>query len=72
MGRPDQDDLDSQLAEHLASLRRLATRLSGSLESSEEIMQESLLRIVRSWGEFKGNSSFKTWAIRILLNVFRN
>lgn len=72
MGRPDRDDLDTQLAEHLVSLRRLATRLTGNLESSEEIMQESLLRIVRSWSGFEGNSSFKTWAMRIILNVFHD
>jgi RNA polymerase sigma-70 factor (ECF subfamily) len=71
MGQPNQHDLDSQLAEHLVSLRRLATRLTGNLESSEEIMQETLLRIVRSWDGFQGHSSFRTWAIRILLNVFR-
>lgn len=72
MGQSDQHDLDSQLAEHLVSLRRFATRLTGNLDSSEEIMQESLLRIVRSWDGFQSHSSFKTWAIRILINVFRN
>ncbi len=69
MNPPDRQDLDAFLAEHLASLRRLAIRLTGSLESSEEIMQEALLRMVRSWDRFRRQSAFKTWAIRILLNV---
>jgi RNA polymerase sigma-70 factor (ECF subfamily) len=28
--------------------------------------------MVRSWDRFRGQSAFKTWAIRILLNVFRD
>src|SRR4030042_105483 len=72
MSVPDQETLDQLVSEHLASLRRLATRLSGSLESADEIMQEGLLRIVRSWNGFRRQSAFKTWAIRILLNVFHD
>ena len=72
MTPPDRYELDAFLSEHLPSLRRLAIRLTGRLESSEEIMQEGLLRMVRSWDGFRGQSSAKTWAIRILLNVFRN
>lgn len=72
MGQSDYGDLDMQLSEHMASLRRLAIRLTGNLESSDEIMQECLLRIVRSWDGFQERSAFKTWAITILINVFRN
>jgi len=72
MGQPDSQELDLLVAEHHTALRRLATRLTGSVEASEEIMQETLLRIVRGWRRFEGKASFKTWAITILLNVFRN
>ena len=40
MSRFGRETLDELVAEHLASLLRLATRLTGSLESAEDIMQE--------------------------------
>ncbi len=72
MSLPNRETLDELVSEHLPSLRRLATRLTGSLESAEEITQEGLLRMVRSWDGFRRQSAFKTWAIRILLNVFHD
>ncbi|MFZ5833689.1 MAG: RNA polymerase sigma factor [Planctomycetota bacterium] len=72
MSPSDRETLDAQLRAHLPSLRRLATRLTGSLEASEEVMQESLLRMVRGWDGFRRQSAFKTWAIQIVLNVFRD
>ncbi len=35
-------------------------------------MQEALLRIVNGWSGFRGQSAFRTWATRILLNVFHD
>jgi len=66
------ETLDELVSEHLASLRRLATRLTGSVESAEDITQDALLRIVRGWKGFRRQSAFKTWATSILLNVFHN
>ncbi len=69
---PDRETLDELVSRHLPALRRLATRLTGKVEFAEEIMQEALLRIVRSWSSFRRQSAFKTWASRILLNVFHD
>jgi len=66
------ESLDELVSEHLASLRRLATRLTGSVEFAEDITQETLLRIVRGWKGFRRQSAFKTWATCILLNVFHS
>lgn len=72
MSPPDRQTLDELVSEHLSSMRRLAIRLTGRLDFAEEIMQEALLRIVRSWKGFRHQSAFKTWAIRILLNAFHD
>ena len=72
MNPPDRETLDELVSEHHSAMRRLATRLTGSLEFAEEIMQECLLRIVRSWSGFRRQAAFKTWATRILLNVFHD
>jgi RNA polymerase sigma-70 factor (ECF subfamily) len=66
------ESLDELVSEHLAALRRLATRLTGSVEYAEDVTQETLLRIVRSWKGFRRQAAFKTWATCILLNVFHN
>ncbi len=67
-----QETLDDLVSEHLPSLRRLATRLTGNLESAEDVAQEALLRIVRGWKGFRRQSAFKTWATCILLNAFHD
>ncbi len=72
MGVLGRETLDDLVSEHLPSLRRLAIRLTGSVEFAEDVTQETLLRIVRGWKDFRRQSAFKTWAISILLNVFHN
>jgi len=72
MGPPDRETLDELVSEHQASMLRLATRLTGGTESAEEIMQEALLRVTQNWNGFRGQAGFKTWATRILLNVFHD
>jgi RNA polymerase sigma-70 factor (ECF subfamily) len=72
MTPPERETLEHLVCEHQASLRRLAIRLTGNLDSADELMQEGLLRIVRSWNGFRGQSTFKTWATRVLLNVFHD
>jgi RNA polymerase sigma-70 factor, ECF subfamily len=72
MGLPNPASLDELVVEHVDTLRRLATRLTGRLEAAEEIVQEGLLRIVRGWRGFRGQAAFKTWAISIILHVFHD
>ena len=72
MSPPDREILEHLVSEHHASLSRLAIRMTGDLEPAEEIMQEALLRIVNGWSGFRGQSTFRTWATRILLNVFHD
>jgi RNA polymerase sigma-70 factor (ECF subfamily) len=67
-----QETLDELVSEHLISLRRLATRLTGNVEFAEDVTQEALLRMVRGWKGFRRQSTFKTWATSILLNVFHD
>src|SRR5208282_2574019 len=72
MGPDDRETLDRLVVEHHAPMLRLATRLTGRLETAEEIIQEAMLRIARSWSGFRAEADFKTWATRIVVNVFRD
>ncbi len=56
MGPPERETLDQLVAEHLPSMRRLAVRLTGRVEFAEEVVQEGLLRMVRSWSGVRRRS----------------
>jgi RNA polymerase sigma-70 factor (ECF subfamily) len=64
--------LDRLVEDHLPGALRFATRLTGNPETAEEIVQESLLRVARSWRTFRNQAQFRTWLFRIVINVFRD
>lgn len=64
--------LDQLVEDHLPGALRFATRLTGNPETAEEIVQESLLRVARSWRTFRNQAQFRTWLFRIVINVFRD
>lgn len=73
MGRPvDRREVDRLVVEHLPAALRLATRLTGDAAVAEEVVQESLCRVLRQWRTFRGESSFKTWMLQIVVNVERD
>lgn len=64
--------LDSFVREHLPDALRLATRLTGSVDEAEEVVQEAMLKAVRGWTRFRRQSSFRTWLFRIVINAFHD
>lgn len=57
---------------HLEPAMQLAIRLTGDQDAADEIVQETMLKAVRSWTSFRGQSQFKTWLFRIMINAFRD
>lgn len=49
----------------------LAFRYTGSIEDSEDIMQETFLQVYRHMNDFREESSVYTWIYRIALNQCR-
>jgi len=73
MARPiDRRDVDRLVVEHLPAALRLAARLSGDPAAAEDVVQEALCRVLRQWRTFRGESSFKTWMLQIVVNVNRD
>jgi RNA polymerase sigma-70 factor (ECF subfamily) len=73
MARPiNRRDVDRLVVEHLPAALRLAARLSGDADAAEEIVQEALCRVLRRWRTFRGESSFKTWMLQIVVNAERD
>ncbi|MGB2664568.1 MAG: RNA polymerase sigma factor [Candidatus Acidiferrum sp.] len=52
-----------------ARMRNLARNLLGSPSDAEDAVQDTFLKIQRGIKSFRGQSSFVTWAFRILVNT---
>jgi RNA polymerase sigma-70 factor (ECF subfamily) len=52
-----------------ARMRNLARNLLGSQSDAEDALQETFLKVQRSVGSFRRQSSFVTWTFRILVNT---
>jgi RNA polymerase sigma-70 factor (ECF subfamily) len=73
MARPiDRNAIDRWVVDHLPAALRMALRLSGDSHVAEDMVQETLCRVLRQWPRFRGESSFKTWMLQILVNVDRD
>ena len=58
------------IAEELSQpLHRYLVRLSGSLTTADDLLQETLVKIARGLPGFEGRSSVKTWAFSIATRV---
>lgn len=63
----------TQLIErHQPFVYNLAWKLTGNISDAEDLTQEALIKIISNLGTFKQESSFRTWAYRIVKNHFLN
>jgi RNA polymerase sigma-70 factor (ECF subfamily) len=65
-------ELSRLVLEHMEDALRLATRLCGDPHEAEDVVQEALYRAARGWKSFRGESQFRTWLFRIVVNAFRD
>src|SRR3954467_5614603 len=54
--------------QHSAKIYTLASRMAGSAEDGEDLLQEIFLQAYRKIGSFKGDSALGTWLYRLALN----
>ena len=55
-------------ARHSPRIFSLASRMAGSPESGEDLLQEIFLQAYRKIGSFKGDAAVGTWLYRLALN----
>jgi RNA polymerase sigma-70 factor (ECF subfamily) len=60
------------VAHHQRMVYQLAFNLLGNREEALDLSQEVFLRVFRTVGSFRGQSSLKTWLFRIVVNQARN
>lgn len=61
-------DIDTLFAQHYGASLRTATRILRRREDAEDAIQSAYCRAFEHFGEFRGESSFKTWITRIVVN----
>jgi RNA polymerase sigma-70 factor, ECF subfamily len=69
--RGDEDAFVRLVAEHHASLRRVARLYVANAAVAEEVVQDAWLGVIQGLWAFEGRSSLKTWIFRILVNRAR-
>ncbi len=68
---------EDALTERIEDLRPMVFRLcvrmvGGDSALAEDLTQNTLLKVFRKAGTFKGNSQFSTWVLKIATNEVRN
>jgi RNA polymerase sigma-70 factor (ECF subfamily) len=69
--RGDDDAFARLVAEHHASLRRVARLYVANAAIADEVVQDTWVGVIRGIWAFEGRSSIKTWIFRILVNRAR-
>ncbi|MDE3179779.1 MAG: sigma-70 family RNA polymerase sigma factor [Acidobacteriota bacterium] len=65
----DRDAFDALVRLYDRDVLRLATRMTGSPEEAADVYQETFLKVYRSIGNFRFQSSFPTWLYRVTVNI---
>jgi RNA polymerase sigma-70 factor (ECF subfamily) len=64
----DVEAFETLYRQHSARIYTLASRMGGSPEDGEDLLQEIFLQAYRKIGSFKGDASVGTWLYRLALN----
>ena len=54
--------------QHAPRIYTLASRMAGSVDEGEDLMQEIFLQLHRKLGSFKGDAALGTWLYRLAVN----
>ena len=65
----DTAPLEQLIRRHARAAARLAGRLLGNREDAEDVVQESFTRAFLNLEKFREKASFRTWLLKITLNV---
>lgn len=71
MGKGRETALPELFARHGERARRLAVQILGDWQSAEEAVQDSFLRLAEKAPLWRGESGFRTFFTRLLVNVCR-
>ncbi|HKL10002.1 MAG TPA: sigma-70 family RNA polymerase sigma factor [Clostridia bacterium] len=65
----DMESFEELIKEYQKGAYNIAYRMLGNTEDAKDASQEAMIKIYRSIGGFRMNSSFKTWFFRVVTNT---
>jgi RNA polymerase sigma-70 factor (ECF subfamily) len=69
-GIPADESFESAVRANLGALVRVATRLTGRPADADDLVQETLIRALRSYAGLRPGSHVRSWLLRILNNTY--
>ncbi len=66
----DKNALNQLIKIHEPFIYNVAWKYTNNPEEAKDLTQEVLIKVVTKLSTFKGNSAFKTWVYRIVVNQF--
>lgn len=70
IGHSRREEFDRAALVHVPELLRVASRLCGSAEAGEDLLQETFLQAWRSFHRFEPGTNCRAWLYKILLFTF--
>ena len=67
-----QNEFEREALAHLSTLMAVSSRLTRSSVEAEDLVQDTLLKALRSRDHFMPGSNMRAWLLRILTNTFIN
>jgi RNA polymerase sigma-70 factor (ECF subfamily) len=64
--------LDALCARHSARVQKIAQHMLRDPEDASDAAQESMMKLVRRIGQFRGESAFTTWLHRLVVNTCKD
>ena len=68
----DRDALAALCTRHAPRVERLSAQVLADPEDAKDAAQESLVKLCRRLGQFRGESQFSTWLHRLVVNTCRD
>lgn len=65
----DEGAFSELVIRHRVAVYRAAWRVSGNHAEADDLSQEAFVKAHRALGSFRGESQFRTWVVRIVMNL---
>lgn len=63
---------EQEAVPHLDSMYRVALRLTANPSRAEDLVQDAMLKALRSWHQYQPGTNVRAWLLTILRNTFIN
>jgi RNA polymerase sigma-70 factor (ECF subfamily) len=70
--RPGRAEFESEALTHFDALFATSRRLTRNGSEAEDLVQDTYVRALRAWRQFRAGTNLKAWLLTILWNLDRN